>query len=111
MITIGTKTMGLKKTLIMMIYNPRLHSVLICAWWMGVLVMSDAARANDLDLLKGTDQVFWATFNGTGKGFLYAAEGLLALATYIKTKNVLALVGIVIVGIFINIVLKFAGQS
>lgn len=103
--------MGLKQKLIMMIYDPRLYNVVMCMWWIVILGMSVPAGASDVDLLKGTDQVFWNTFNGTGKGFLYAAEGLMALATYIKTKNLLALVGIVIVGIFINIVLKFAGQS
>lgn len=74
-------------------------------------LMSGQAWASGMDLLKDTDQSFWSTFNGTGKNYLYAAEGVLALATYIKTKNILALVGIVIVAIFINIVLKFAGQS
>lgn len=76
-----------------------------------LLAICGHAFADGSDLLSGTDQSAWATFQGTGKKYIYLGEGLLALFTYIKTKNVIALIGIVVVAIFINIILKMAGQS
>jgi len=69
------------------------------------------AFASGDDLLQGTDASWWATFNGTGKNYLYAGEGVIALIAFIKTRNPGVLVGIVVVAVFINIVLYFAGQT
>jgi len=74
-------------------------------------VMDFALADSGTDLLEGTDQSFWATFNGTGKKYLYAGEGILALITYIKSKNVAALIGVIVISVFINILLKFAGEG
>lgn len=93
-------------------YNPRIRLLLRLFISICLIGISTHAFADDGgDLLQGTDTSAWATFNGTGKKYIYLGEGLLALFTYIKTKNVLALIGIVIVAIFINIILKMAGQS
>ncbi len=93
-------------------YNPHVRLLLKLFISICLIGMSAHAFADDgSDLLQGTDSSAWATFNGTGKKYIYLGEGLLALFTYIKTKNVLALIGIVIVAIFINIILKMAGQS
>jgi hypothetical protein len=62
------------------------------------------------DLLQGTDTSFWATLNGTGKRYIYGAEFILAVATYIKSKNLLVFVGVIAIAVFFNILLKFVGQ-
>lgn len=70
-----------------------------------------SALADGNDILNGTDASLWATLNGTGKKYIYAAEGILGLAAYMKTKNLLVLTGIVVVSIFFNIILSIAGES
>ena len=74
------------------------------------MVLCGAALAGGADLLDGTDSSFWATFNGTGKKYVYAGEGILALVTYMRTRNVMALAGMIVISVFINILLKFAGE-
>jgi hypothetical protein len=51
-----------------------------------------------------------ATLNGSAKHYIYLAEGFLSLATYIKTKNLLVLFGIVIVAFFLNVILTIAAS-
>ncbi len=70
-----------------------------------------SALADGTDILDGTDASLWMTLNGTGKKYIYAAEGILGLAGYMKTKNLLVLTGIVVVSIFFNIILSIAGES
>lgn len=70
-----------------------------------------SALADGTDILQGTDASLWATLNGTGKKYIYAAEGILGMAAYMKTKNLLVLTGIVVVSIFFNIILSIAGES
>lgn len=77
--------------------------------FLGISVVA-LANGGD-DLLRGTDASWWATFNGTGKHYFYAAEGVIALMAFIKTRNPLVLIGIVVVALFINVVLFFAGQN
>jgi len=60
------------------------------------------------DLLEGSQDILIETLEGTGKKYIYLAEGILSIAAYIKTKNLLVLMGIIIVAMFLNIVLKFA---
>lgn len=92
--------------------EPRMQALIKLLILIAVFGASSHAFADDgTDLLSGTDQSAWATFNGTGKKYIYLGEGLLALFTYIKTKNVMALIGIVVVAVFINIILKMAGQG
>ncbi len=62
------------------------------------------------DLLQGTDTSFWTTLNGTGKKYIYGTEFILAVATYIKSKNLLVFVGVIAIAVFFNILLKFVGQ-
>lgn len=78
---------------------------------MGLMCLCDSALADGNDILSGTDASLWATLNGTGKKYIYAAEGILGLAAYMKTKNLLVLTGIVVVSIFFNIILSIAGES
>lgn len=61
------------------------------------------------DILSGTTTALVATLKGSGKTYLYIAEGVLSLAAYIKTKNLLFLAGIVVVSIFFNVMMKVAG--
>jgi hypothetical protein len=78
--------------------------VILLAFW-----AIDALAADSQDILQGTDASLLATLNGTGKKYIYLTEGLLSLAAYIKTKNLLILFGIVVVSVFFNIVLHIAG--
>lgn len=64
--------------------------------------------AGGSDLLAGTEAELLATLQGTGKKYIYLAEGILSIAAYIKTKNLLVLTGIIVVAMFLNIVIKFA---
>jgi hypothetical protein len=83
--------------------------------WIAVLAMLcwcwDAFAVTGDDYLKGTDSGLWATLNGTGKKYLYAAEGIGGVSAYIKTKNMVLLCGIIVVAIFVNIILVLAGES
>ncbi len=74
-----------------------------------LVLMSHYALASGTDLLQGTDESFWATLNGTGKKYIYGIEFILAVAMYIKSKNVLVFVGVIAIAVFFNILLKFIG--
>ena len=78
-----------------------------------LFMLSTHAFATDpaVDILDGTAAGLTATLKGTGKTYLYIAEGVLSLAAYIKTKNLLFLAGIVVVACFFNIMMKVAGVS
>jgi len=88
---------------------PLLLRFLLCL--SACMIALNAFASSGDDLLQGTDASWWATFNGTGKNYLYAGEGVIALLGFIKTRNPGVLVGIVVVAVFINIVLYFAGQT
>jgi hypothetical protein len=70
-----------------------------------------ALASGGKDILEGTEGNIIATLNGSGKKYIYITEGILSLAVYIKTKNLLALFGIVVVAVFLEIILKVAGAS
>lgn len=72
-------------------------------------MMGISSKLMAADLLAGTTDDLVNTLNGSGKTYLYIAEGILSLAVYIKTKNLLVLGGIVVVSIFFNIMMKVAG--
>jgi len=71
---------------------------------MVALVWLEPTLANDL--LQGTETAAKDTLNGSFKTYAYITEGIMAMAMYIKTKNLLVLIGIVIVAFFLNTVLK-----
>ena len=66
------------------------------------------ALGQDL-LVPGGEDVLKDTLTHSGKRYLLVAEGLLSLAAYIRSKNLLVLFGIVIVSVFFNIVMGLAG--
>lgn len=99
--------------------NQKIFSVLYCSQYekllklvcvLGIFLLSSSVFADD-DILAGTATSLTATLNGTGKTYLYIAEGVLSLAAYIKTKNLLFLAGIVVVAAFFNIMMKVAGVT
>jgi len=63
------------------------------------------------DILDGTADGLIATLNGEGKLYLYIAEGIISIAAYIKTKNLLFLSGIVVVSVFFNIMMTVSGAK
>ncbi len=69
------------------------------------------AFADSTDLLKGTDASWWATFNGTGKVYLYTGEAILAIVMFIKSRNMIVFAGIVALAVFIDVYLHIAGQT
>jgi hypothetical protein len=75
----------------------------------GFVLINHYALASGTDLLQGTDESFWATLNGTGKKYIYGIEFILAVAMYIKSKNVLVFVGVIAIAVFFNVLLKFIG--
>ena len=89
------------------------HSIATIRFCLLVSLMGlwGSALADGDDILAGTDASLWATLNGTGKKYIYAAEGILGLAGYMKTRNLVILSGIVVVSIFFNIILSMAGES
>lgn len=91
--------------------DPRWHRIGQAALAIGIMGVCLSAFADGTDILQGTDASLWATLNGTGKKYIYAAEGILGMAAYMKTKNLLVLTGIVVVSIFFNIILSIAGES
>lgn len=76
-----------------------------------LLSLSATAFAEGTDILAGTTDDLTKTLGSTGKTYLYIAEGVLSLAAYIKTKNLLFLTGIVVVATFFNIMMKVAGVA
>jgi hypothetical protein len=74
-----------------------------------LVLFSTHVFAEGSDLLQGTDESFWATLNGTGKKYIYGIEFILAVAMYIKSKNVLVFVGVIAIAVFFNVLLKFIG--
>lgn len=89
------------------------HSIATIRFFLlvSLIGLCGSALADGNDILQGTDASLWATLNGTGKKYIYAIEGILGLAAYMKTKQLLVLSGIVAVSIFFNIVLSIAGES
>ena len=89
-----------------------------CQFFLKVMLMTSIiflwrqAFAGD-DPLEGTDKSLVATLgsNGTGRKFIYLVEGVVATATYIKTKNVLMFSGVVAIAVFLNILFKVAGVT
>lgn len=70
-----------------------------------------AHAESSMDLFSGKDSVLLETLKGTGKKYIYLSEGLLSIATYIKSKNVMVLFGIVIVSFFFNALIQVAGVN
>jgi hypothetical protein len=68
--------------------------------------------ADGSDLLDGTGSDLIATLMGSRfKMFVYIGEGLLSLIAFIKTKNPLILLGIIVVAFFFNLILHISGVS
>lgn len=72
---------------------------------MALALMLVAGNCFAIDLLAGTTATAKETLNGSIKKYMYITEGILAVAAYIKTKNLLVLPGIAVVAFFMNNVL------
>lgn len=80
---------------------------------LGVLCLSSLATRvfAGADLLAGTETALVSTLQGTGKKYLYIAECVVSLLAYIQTKNIMVLIGIIVVAVFFNIMLSLTGLS
>lgn len=75
--------------------NPYLlFAILISVW--------ASASAAGTDILAGADANLTTTFKGTLSKILLAVEGLFCIITYMKSRNVTALLGVVVVSLFID---------
>ncbi len=91
--------------------DPRLQLLFKTLLAFGLFGFSMQAFADSTDLLKGTDASWWATFNGTGKVYLYTGEAVFAIVLFIKTRNMVTFIGIIALAVFIDIYLHIAGQT
>lgn len=74
-----------------------------------LMLMSMHAFADGTDLLQGTDANLISTIKGTGKTYLYLAEIVVACAGYVKTRNPMIFLGILVLAVGFNVLLKIAG--
>src|SRR3990167_5993763 len=70
-----------------------------------ILLCRQVFADDGTDPLAGTDASLVKTLgsDGTARKFIYLIEGVVAIATYIKTKNILMFSGVVSIAIFLNI--------
>lgn len=80
------------------------QTILLC---IGIICISTDVLA--VDLLADTSTNLVDTINGSGKTYIYITECILSVVTYIKTKNMLFLGGIIVVSVFFNIMISVAG--
>lgn len=80
--------------------------------YIGLMMIWNQVFAAD-DPLLGTDASLIATLgtSGIGRKFIYLIEGITAIATYIKTKNIMMFSGVVGIAVFLNILFKVAGVT
>jgi hypothetical protein len=72
---------------------------------LAINVCANTAPTTGTDLLKGTESDLLKTIGGTGKRYLYLAEGILATLTGILTRNWMALTGVIVIAVFVNVML------
>ena len=78
------------------------------------MLICKSAFADDVeDPLAGTAASLIATLknNGVGRVFIYLTAGILAIAAYIKTHNLLYFGGIIAIAVFLNVLFKMAGVA
>lgn len=88
----------------------RVRRVLTIMLTLGLVCLITHSFAADVptDLLAGTEKSLLMTIEGTGKKYMYMAEGIVAIVSYIASKNILVFFGIIVISIFFNVFLKFA---
>lgn len=74
-----------------------------------VLLLMIINHAFATDLLANTDADIKDTIKNSGKMYLYAIEGFIGLCTFMTTRKLTHLSGVLIVAVFINVLLKFTG--
>lgn len=75
------------------------------------LLLFSHAFAAGKDLLEGTTDDLSATILGKGKTFIYLAEIVLSIIVFLKTRNPAVFIGIIIITIGFNVMIKLAGLS
>ena len=90
--------------------SPFWKSFFFLLFFVGIALLSfpDAVWANDL--LKDSQKSLQDTVMGTGKLFIYLIEAVIAIAFYMKTRNLMVFIGVIVIAVFIEIVTrKFLG--
>ena len=82
-----------------------------CQWAVGLCLLLVASHGFATDLLAGSDTDLKDTLTGTFKKYLYWGEGIMAIAVLIKSRNVMACAGIIVVCLFFNTLLKLTGYA
>jgi hypothetical protein len=98
-----------KYNLITFLDQPIAQAIIKAMVFICFLLLANHALADGKDILQNTDADLIQTLNGSGRKYLYLVEGFISLATYIKTKNLVVLFGIIIVAVFFNIIMKMYG--
>ena len=85
-------------------FESRIQFGLQCALLIALLAFTDFVWA--ADLLKDSQKNLQETVMGTGKLFIYLIEAVIAIALYIKTRNLMVFLGVIIIAVFIEIITK-----
>ena len=88
--------------------RPKVHKTLKALAILSLTGLATQVFADDL--LAGTETELLETIKGTGKKYLYIAEGIVSLLVYIQSKNIMVLIGIIVVAIFFNIMISLVGK-
>lgn len=104
-------TVPFKQRLAKLIHHPCFSLGLQGVLGLCLLLVVSQVFAEGVDLLAGTDADLKATLTGTFKKYLYWGEGIAAIAVLIKSRNVMACAGIIVVCLFFNTLLKLTGYA
>jgi hypothetical protein len=90
--------------LYLLAFESRIQFGLQCALLVILFAFADLALADDL--LKDSQVNLKDTVMGTGKLFIYLIEAVIAIALYMKTRNLMVFLGVIIIAVFVEIVTK-----
>ncbi len=88
-------------------HQPQVQRVMKIILMLSLMGLVMQVFAED-DLLKGSEKELLATIKGTGKIYVYLSEGIVAIVSYIGTKNIFVFFGVIIISIFFNVLFLFA---
>jgi hypothetical protein len=89
--------------------SKEMRRILTIATTVSLLLLTSHVFAEGTDLLQGTDGDLISTVKGTGKVYLYIAELITASITFIGTRSPKAFLGVLILSVGFNVLLKIAG--
>lgn len=76
-----------------------------------ICAMSLSFDANATDLLAGTTEDLVDTLNTSGKMYMYIAQIVIAIVTYIRSQNILVLTTVIVLCVAFDVMMHIAGLS